>query len=256
METTMVKLKDLKVDPEYQRKKKPKHIRDIANNFDKEKAGSLVIGEREDGQRYIIDGQQRTEGALIAGITELPGLIIKTGSSGKQREAEIYNAINKNRKNQTARENFKARLATGDEDAQELSRILKSEGFLSPEESLSGKTRWGHIQAITSLEAIHKKYGSRVVLSALRLVNQVWLGQQDAFRGPVLLGLMYFLGENREVVNTERMARLLSKITPREIFLEANSRYENNDADNRNKSAIKTYIRIWNKGLRTNRIET
>lgn len=125
----MVNVGDLLVDHSYQRPAMhSKTIREIADGFDWAAFGALVVMERQNGRKYIIDGQQRWLAAKMRGdISRLPSIVFS--SSGPEQEARAFAALNVHRFRVSAIYSFRAGAIAGEEPQISISRMLKTKGL-------------------------------------------------------------------------------------------------------------------------------
>ena len=105
-----INLKDLKIDPSYQRAPDERRIRKIASNWDDLKANLVHVSHRPDGY-YVIDGNHTRLACERAGRTDIlcrvhEGLTIND-------EAQLFVELNMNNKKPTFAELLKARAEAG-----------------------------------------------------------------------------------------------------------------------------------------------
>src|SRR5688572_29609526 len=91
----MVRADSLKIDSSYQRDLTDL-VEFIAENFNPLAFVCALVAERENGDRYLVDAQQRVKGAKRAGKEYVPAIIFK--SKGKQEEAKLFTYLNQFRK--------------------------------------------------------------------------------------------------------------------------------------------------------------
>src|SRR5262249_39485041 len=87
-------LEMLKSDPTYQRDVKRGHKKIVAD-FNETALGVPLVGEREKGTLWIVDGLQRITALRKLNWTHVKAEVF--ASKGPEHEAEIYRIINGNR---------------------------------------------------------------------------------------------------------------------------------------------------------------
>lgn len=104
----------LKVDHTYQRPLDQNRIKKIAANLDVKLLFRIAVNQRPDGSYYIVDGQQRVGAInLIGGNFQVDCVVYRLATV--KQEAELYEHLNWDRKNPNAFDQWRARLAKGDE---------------------------------------------------------------------------------------------------------------------------------------------
>lgn len=148
-------LKDrLTVDKTYQRERRINEptIKSIIKNWDIAKAGVLTVNQRANGQLCIIDGQGRYLAAMqIDSIETLPCKL--TIGLTVEEEARLFLVLNKIRKSTTPFDDFHARLAANDPEANHLHTVLLRSGYsISPQ-------RHGHkmVRCVSTVVKYHKR---------------------------------------------------------------------------------------------------
>ena len=93
----MVPIKDILIDHSYQRQEMHDiKILRIASSFNWTSFGSLVLMERPNGNKYVVDGQQRLAAAKRRGdISNVPCIVFI--SDGSQHEAKAFISLNVDR---------------------------------------------------------------------------------------------------------------------------------------------------------------
>ena len=103
----MIPIEDLKVDKSYQREENVV-AEVIGANFNPRAYGVARVALRDDEKLYLIDAQQRTKGAKIAGKTVVPCVIHYFSS--KEDEARLFRFLNEFRVPVTVMDCFRASL--------------------------------------------------------------------------------------------------------------------------------------------------
>lgn len=127
----MINKEELRVDPSYQPRERveedQKAIKTIVENFDWEKFGVLIVGDRR-GVRYVVDGQRRLESTRrIPEISEVPCIVFQSDSP--KAEARAFVGINKTRKSVNPIHLFYADVVGADKLSCEIDSFLKQQGY-------------------------------------------------------------------------------------------------------------------------------
>lgn len=123
-EMRMIPIDELKIDDAYQRQEVSKKNTDkIAREFEWEAFNSLVVMERQNGEKYVIDGQQRLLAARKNGtIKNVPCILFK--SIGKEHEASAFIALNTHRVTVGAVDKFRANMLAGASPEKEINEWM------------------------------------------------------------------------------------------------------------------------------------
>lgn len=117
----------LKINEEYQRSAIKNKIADITAEWSWLACGALIVAKR-DGSLWVVDGQHRLLAAMRrSDIRALPCVIFETETI--KDEAIGFLSANTNRRPVTAIGKHKALVASGDEAASFVSRILEAKGL-------------------------------------------------------------------------------------------------------------------------------
>ncbi len=221
----VVDIDTLNVDPAYQRDVKPKHKKIVAD-FQEEALGIPMVGEREDGTLWIVDGLQRITALKKLGRKNLRADVFN--SRGVEHEAEVYKRINMDRTKLTPGEVFKSLLAGHDKMAWEIKECVESCGYLL---QLSGggnnkkKQNAREVNCINTLVREYRENGIEGIRFALLTAKEAWPDDRMGVHNSMMGGLCTFYARNQGVVDLERLyPRLKGRdITPHKILYAANS---------------------------------
>jgi hypothetical protein len=180
----------LNCDSTYQRPLKDAKARRIANHWEWRRCGALIVEVREDGTRWVVDGQHRLAAARLAGLFEVPCVVF--ASRGIQHEAADFLGANADRKPLNARERYAAAVVAEESTAKMVESVLAELGmqFNSHPSSASGIACVGQLRdmAKDGRDVLHK------VLSVGYVAAQVDNVPVDA----ALLKAIYWLSKNME----------------------------------------------------------
>jgi hypothetical protein len=206
----IVPLDELRVDESYQRPL-TNFWREVSEDFNPALVGTLIVSERRNGSKLIIDGQTRWE-AMRA--RELPGApcLIYTGLN-KAQEAQLFADLQTRRRGMRTYDRFRAQLVAKDPTAVEISRIVEGRGF-----DLSAQETPDTLRAIAAIEYMHRVSPEHLA-EVLDIVREVWgvpqgKGTHEAVSSAILKGLSVFIRE-QERLDYDRLKSRLRDVTPK-----------------------------------------
>lgn len=125
----MVLVDDLKIDHSYQRTEVGnRNTLAIAREFNWVAFGAIVVMERANGNKYVVDGQQRLLAVQKRGdIRMVPCVLFK--SDGREHEARAFIALNVGRKPVTAVVKFIAGVRAGLNPETQIAEWLATQGL-------------------------------------------------------------------------------------------------------------------------------
>jgi len=155
----LIPVADLKIDKRYQRREVSEtNTLSIARDFSWNAFGTLVVMEREGGEKYVVDGQQRLSAAIRRGdISAVPCLVFK--SSGPEEEAQVFLKLNCNRKYVTSHAKFNAGAMAGQYPEAEIVKWLSTIGLrITPDgKCLHGVSFPGYLVSTWSTDSENAK---------------------------------------------------------------------------------------------------
>lgn len=227
----IVPLEDLQTDPSYQRGIVKNHEK-IVSDLDQNALGIILVGQREDGSLWIVDGLQRTTALKKLGKTTIRAEVFV--SKGPEHEADIFRIVNGNRTKLKPLDLFKARLTAGEQSAWKIKTTVENAGFkIATDTHRSGvnDTDCKSISAVTALERIAGVNGIDGLKLVLEIVRDSWTEDKLATNADVIGGMSMFLTANNGVVDLERLIPRLRTTTPAKLVysctLGVNSRWGN-----------------------------
>ncbi len=184
-----VDIKTLKIDKSYQREVNPRQVKRIVSDFQPEAYHPLLVGRRDSGADYVVDGLQRLTAGKKLKFTDVMCSVFS--SDGRAHEAAIFGRVNKARTAITALNGYRAALVSGDEKTLAINKIIDRRGFKIP----TGPNRtWPYIAATGTLYTIaNKRDGLQLLESALVCVQQGWTKDADGLMSHSLNGVATFL---------------------------------------------------------------
>lgn len=220
------------VDPQYQRPISTFHVNRIVRKFDPYILGVLLVSERDDGTRYILDGQHRLEAIRMMGHGEalVPAMIYRNLSP--EREAQMFADLNRLRLYIPPQYAFRARLMAGDKEAIKLKQIVERYGFhlnfwkpLPGEEHTGMYRNEGQISAIGEIEKIRSSYADPMLLDkTLAVLRDAWGSETVGITASLLRGVAGFIHYWEEQMDRDRLITILDRYTPQRLMAEGRDR--------------------------------
>lgn len=197
------------VDHTYQRPAQSK-VKKIAQQWDDNKAGFLLVSYRETDARFaIIDGGNRFEAAKLIGKTNLACQIL-TGISIEQ-EALVFAAQNENRSTMRQRDMLKALVCAKDAEAIAFQNLVEEFG-LKTYNGEHGDA--GYIGGILKARNIYHVGGDVALRWIFDIINKAnWYSIAKAYSAS-MLNVLWTIYQNHETDRTETARKLVSFLTP------------------------------------------
>ena len=211
----------LQIDKSYQRTERQGLIALIAKQFDPQAFGMVCVARRDDKSLWIVDGQQRTKGAKIKGLTEVPAYIVN--STGVAMEADMFRVMNAWRKPVSRADIFRAALQAKVPYAVEINGKVLELGFKIDLDGKVKKAVWPKIQAVGALEEMYVDDGDSGVQRSLETIIACWGHQNEALQMYFLKGVHRFYREYKGTVSVEDMEPRFSKKKAVDIVAAANA---------------------------------
>ncbi|MFD4349501.1 DUF6551 family protein [Streptomyces coelicoflavus] len=249
-----VKVADLLIDPQAQRTLNERRAQTIASNLVREAVGTIIVSERGDGSRYIVDGQHRKRASELAGLETIRADI----HYGLTQEQEAILFLIKNRESHKPRpiDEYHVGLTGG------VPLFVDTDRVLQAHQLSLGSSSTNSIGAVSGVLQITDRYGAAVLDRTLTIAEEAWGRSSDSWDGMLLGGIGMFLGRHGEVVNDSELAKKLERVGTaakwRSQILSASSNggFNNSGTGSRISVAYRLVLDSWNKGRRAaNKIE-
>lgn len=202
--------RELVVDESYQRPISKAQVWYMTTHFMPQLFNSLWVGLRVNAGKklhVLVDGRHRNSVAVL-----LPEMFPKgvpceiRRTAGVKEEAEIFVALQKNRRPVTPAQMFAAQLLRGDPTAVELDRLFRKYKFFVNFESLASGSQYAapnQIVCIRTLEKLLRAKGGRErVNGILQIVREAWDGKARTTRAEVFRALNRILETRNLSVDT------------------------------------------------------
>lgn len=233
----LVKVELLRSKEPYQRKVKSKNVQKI---FDPNQYTSIIVSHR-DGNYNIVDGQHRH--LIYKNTYGLKGELrceVRYGLS-YQEEAALFKSLNSQSKSLTPLEEFNADIESGDELSLNIKNCVESVGFYI---SLSGGAGDNKISAIRKVENIYKDIGHLGLSEILKIIKQVWNGDNRSLQQEVFSAFRKFYKTYKGQYAEETLVKALEKEKP-SVFMR-----ESQELDVGESKYARTLVRLYNKKVR------
>lgn len=249
-----IDIADLDVDPNAQRSLNENRAKAMARNLVPGALGSLVISERDDGRRFIVDGMHRRYACQVNGITKVAaeihhGLTV-------QDEAVLFLIKNRESAKPNAFDEYKVGLTAG------LPLYVDTESVLKVHNLSMGSTSVNSIGAVAGVLRVTDVYGPEVLDKTLTVAEMAWGRSAATWDGMLLGGIGMFLGRHGEQVDD--LSELATKIAREGIaqhwvskvvtFASAGGT-QHTGTSNRVSTMYDLVVKAYNKGRRTRKLK-
>ena len=204
----------LNTDLRVQRPLDLRRVAEIAKDFDADRMGTIIVSERKDGTRVILDGQTRIAAKKKAGIGGDIHAQIYTGLTIEQ-EATMFLAYN-NSKPVSALDKFLVRVTEGDETANTISEILASHGWRVCAGGMDGT-----VQSVAALERAYARAGvkgERVINSTMHVISNGWGHGQVGVNASLVGGIAELFIRYGDSVDQQKLIREMQVNHPRTVL--------------------------------------
>jgi hypothetical protein len=190
----LVPVEYMYVDRRYQRDRNEKLINRIINGLDPDYFGALLLSKRNETHFAILDGQQRHAG--LVGLKydrdhqKVPAVVLRNLSP--EREGEIFEVFNFDRKQVTPYDRWKSRMFRGEAIAMQISQVCDSVGLRVG--MIANEKSSNVIRCIGTLEAMWEHTGNDTLARILRTIHMAWPDEvidRDMLHGMTMFVLQY-----------------------------------------------------------------
>lgn len=214
-----IPIKNLVSNQDYQRNLSQAHIEKTAENFDIFQINPVKVSRR-DGINYVFNGQHTIEiVALASGSRETPVWCMIYDDLCYAHEADIFANQMKFVKSLLPYEIFMANIEAKNPDQLMIRDLVESYGM-----KISAKRAPGHICAVSTLEAIYKKYGYQVLNHVLRLIIATWEGDSNSFSANIMNAVAKLCVVYKNQLNDETFAEKVGAVSIKQLTHTARER--------------------------------
>ncbi|MDG4859317.1 hypothetical protein P8605_14305 [Streptomyces sp. T-3] len=187
----------LKIDGEAQRTLNKRRAQTIADTMVKEALGSIVVSERANGDRYIVDGMHRHFACQVRGIEKIVAEVHH--GLTQQEEAILFLIKNRESSKPSALDEFKVGLTAGVPLFVDTYSVLQSHGLAL------GASSTNSIGAVSGVLRITQQHGPETLDRTLAVAEGAWGRDKSTWDGVLLSGLGEFLGRHGDVVDDDEL---------------------------------------------------
>lgn len=131
-------------------------------------------------------------------------------------EAALFDKLNRQRRQPTTWDHWRARRAAGDPDVATIERLAAKHGLI-----IESAPKDTHLRCTATVEKLLTLGGPELVDETLGLIVDVWGRRMDAFDAPIVHGVGLILHRLREPIDLERLAESLLDVMPRQLKTQA-----------------------------------
>lgn len=203
-----VPIGEMIVDQAYQGRSNTRIVNKIAENWDNDLAGVVVLSYR-DGKYYVVDGQHRVLAAQKAGVYKLRALIYE--DKPQVEEAGMFTGLNFKHNTRLA-DVFKSNLLAGHTKEREINHAVHEIGMRVadvPHDPMA-------LRSVSTLYNIYENYSLDLLRTVLDIVKRAFGSYPDfqkAVSAEALLGLTRMLHRYPDL-DKERLINAISKVAP------------------------------------------
>jgi hypothetical protein len=241
-----VEIDTLKIDAEAQRGLNLKRAESIAAGLIVDALGSIVVSERADGSRYVVDGMHRTEACRIKGLKTIKAEIHY--GLNQQQEATLFLIKNRESAKVSTLDEYKVGLTAGDALCVSVDRVLKSHGLGL------GSSSTNSVGAVSAVLRITRQYGPEILDRTLTVVEKAWGRDKETWDGVILGGVAMFLGRHGSKIDDQELAKrmlkrgLAARWRSEALTRASNGGYNNSGTGSRESQCYQMVVETWNKG--------
>lgn len=200
-----VKVADLRISPRAQRNHATPGaqalIEEIAQNFDADKFGVLVVNERN-GVYWVVDGGHRRTALQKMGYDDQQVQCWVYHGLSEEEEADLFLDLN-NVRPVSAMDKFKVAVVAGREVETIIEKIARNVNMSV------GSGRVGSIRCVAALIKVYERGGAEVLERTLRIIRDAY--GDPGFSARVTEGIGLFVANYEHAFNETRLVSKLSR---------------------------------------------
>lgn len=222
----MIPPDNLRVDHRTQRPHMEAHSKKMAEKWDPNLCGVLVVSRRADGGLYIIDGQHRHHAAIKAGQGHVPVACYVIDGLTIEEEAKQFVGINSTARRPSKLAEFEVRLTANDPSALAINEIVHDAGL-----QITSALEDGHVAAVVALEWVYDGKASprrkgtenakrpELLIATLHALYQAYGLDRHAYDGTIIKAMAMVLHRHARRIEPDRLAeRLATAGTARQLL--------------------------------------
>ena len=243
-----IAIKDISVVwVEAQRPLKLERAQRMADNFDPDAMGAIIVAELPDGRYHCIDGQHRLKAAwiwLLDPTQKVPCIVVKAKTT--KEAADLFMKINgAMRKGPNPIAKFKISVAAEYDEQTAVNKLLEGLGY-----RIAADGRDGAIGAVTVCVGIYKKYGLPALREALLVIQGCWGREGNSTKAAMIKGFVELFDMHDIAINQAHLVTAVtSNVTPEQLLVKAHSN-RNQNQKSMTWNVARQLETIYNKGLK------
>lgn len=195
-----------------QRSLNQSHANHIAQNFNPDAVGTLIVSHRDNDSYHVIDGQTRRAGAMAAGYGEtLVDCQVYEGLTRAQ-EAALFRQHN-DRRSVGPIDKFLVRVTEREPVAVDIHDLLLRSGW-----TVANARNNGKVQAVGALEQVYR-LGEKVdrdtalhiVAMVVSMITEAYGKDPDGMRSEIVSGLGLLVATHYPGIDTPKLVREMSQ---------------------------------------------
>lgn len=214
---TAVTVDEVFADPTYQRTLDVGRARHIAATWDRRLAGILEVSDRGEDHKprfAVLDGQHRWAAAKYL---KAPPQLVANVHSGLTiaDEAALFDKLNRQRKQITTWDHWRARRAAGDKAVKAIEKTAANHNLRVHDQP----NKDGVITCVSTLEKIaNVSAGGLELLDAtLNLLHHAWGLERDAYDAPLVGGMASLIFTLGDRVDGTQLVDALAAVPPKRV---------------------------------------
>jgi hypothetical protein len=211
---TSLTVDEIFADETYQRPCDTGRARRMAQTWDRRLAGIIEVSDRGSATspRFaVLDGQHRWAAAAL--LDEPPALVANVHEGlTVADEAALFDKLNRQRRQPTTWDHWRARKAAGDPDVLAIEKAVAKRGL-----KIDSTPKDGNVRCTSTLEKLAKIGGVSLIGETLGVVTDVWGERLDGFDAPIVHGIGLVLHYLREPLDVPRVVDALFDVMPRQL---------------------------------------
>lgn len=244
----LVAITDLHIDPAAQRTLNDIRAQGIFKNLVPEALGALIINERANGDKYVVDGFHRKRVCELAGITHIMCEVHE--GLNQQEEAILFLIKNRESAKPNKGAEYNVGLTAGLPLFVDTEKVLVGHGL-----TIANTSTVNTVAAVAGVLKVTDLNGPDILDRVLTIAEKAWGRTAKSWDGMILCGLGRVLFEHPQVVDKELTVKLM-KQTPQGWITQINSvathgGIQHSGSMGRVTAAYLIFVRAWNTGLRT-----
>lgn len=245
----LVDVNDLDVDPLAQRSLNEQRAKDIADHMVPEALGSIIVSQRADTTKWIVDGRHRWYACRLNGMAKMTAEI-HHGLS-QQEEAILFLIKNRESSKPNAFDEYKVGLTA------KLPLFVDTDAVMVHHGLMMGNSSANQVGAVAGVLRITERYGPDVLDRTLVVAEEAWGRTTETWDGMLLGGIGMFLGKHgAAITNNTDLAKKIATGGPAYRWRSAVSAASSSGGlgqsgtGGRITACYKLILDHWNKGRR------